>query len=156
MSGIAFYMIKVRETFSETNLSLKEFKNKRKECLLTFTIDSDANLFVAVFLLLHFFKFSYEVELKELYTRLEETRCIQPGEMEEMPILDFWSLLPKFIKFPQAALGFAGFKKEDLKNLEITLSTGQSINIFFHGGKLRVDYETTPYNHPFTVNINDQ
>jgi hypothetical protein len=156
MSGLALYLIKVRELFEDINLTLKEFSNKMGVSLLTFTTDSDANLFVSVFLLLHFFKFSYEVELKELYTQLKETCCIQPGEMEEIPVLDFWSLLPKFIKFPQAAFGFADLKKEDLKNLEIILSTGQSINTFFHQGQLRIDYETVPYNYPFTINIKDQ
>lgn len=156
MSGIALYMIEVKELFADANITLKEFSNGQGECLLTFTTDSDANLFIAAFLLLHFFKFSYEVELKELYTLLEETSCVQPGEMEGMPILDFWALLPKFIKFPQAAFGFAEFKKEDFKHLEIILSTGQSINTFFHEGKLRIDYETVPYNIPVTINIKDQ
>jgi len=156
MSGLALYLIKIRELFTDANLTLKGLSNKKGVSLLTFTTVNDANLFVSAFLLLHFFKFSYEVELKELYTQLKETCCIQPGEMEEIPILDFWSLLPKFIKFPQAAFGFADFKKEDLKNLEIILSTGQSINTFFHQGRLQIDYETVPYNFPFTINIKDQ
>jgi hypothetical protein len=156
MSGIALYMIKIKELFGDTNLALKDFYNKQGKCLLVFTTDIDANLFVSVFLLLHFFKFSYEVELKELYTKLQETCCIQPGEMDGMPVLDFWSLLPKFIKFPQAAFGFADFKKKDLENIEIILSTGQSINIFFNEGNLQIDYESIPYNYPFTVNIKDQ